>query len=77
VGDVPLAHNLDRGMVPHVHNAVSQVLLPKVLGAGSPHILGESGLLPVALYLFAAGATVGRVWARGGHWRDFARQALR
>ena len=59
------------------HNAVSQVLLPKALGAGSPRILGESGLLPVALYLLAAGATVGRVWARGEHWRDFARQALR
>lgn len=36
------------------HNAISQTILPKALGAGDPLMLGESGILPVASYLAAA-----------------------
>ncbi len=59
------------------HNAVSQVLVPKTLGAGDPLVLGESGILPVALYLLAAAAVFGIARARGERWRDFAQHALR
>jgi membrane protease YdiL (CAAX protease family) len=58
------------------HNAVSQVLLPKALGEGGPLVLGESGVLPVAFYLLAAGLLVGIAFARGRSWRDFAFNAL-
>lgn len=58
------------------HNAVSQVLAPKALGAGDPRILGESGVLPVALYLVAAAAIFGIARSRGIIWREFARAAL-
>jgi membrane protease YdiL (CAAX protease family) len=37
-----------------LHNAISQVLAPKTFGAGDPRIVGESGVLPVAMYLLAA-----------------------
>jgi membrane protease YdiL (CAAX protease family) len=58
------------------HNAVSQVFVPKVFGAGDPKILGESGLLPVALYLAAAAAVFAITRARGERWSDVARHAL-
>jgi membrane protease YdiL (CAAX protease family) len=41
------------------HNALSQVLVPKSMGTGDPRILGESGVLPIALYLLVAGAMFG------------------
>jgi membrane protease YdiL (CAAX protease family) len=47
------------------HNAVSQVLLPKMLGAGPPLILGESGMLPVAAYLLATMAMLAVLLWRG------------
>jgi membrane protease YdiL (CAAX protease family) len=59
-----------------LHNAVSQVLVPKALGAGDPRILGETGALPVALYLVSAGAVLGMARARGLRWRDLAGSAL-
>jgi hypothetical protein len=59
------------------HNAVSQVLLPKALGAGDPRILGESGLLPVTFYLLAAAAIFGIARSRGERWRDLTEHALR
>ena len=58
------------------HNAVSQVLVPKALGAGNPLVLGESGVLPAAFYLLAAAAIFGIAWARGERWRDLVRRAL-
>lgn len=58
-----------------LHNAVSQVLVPKALGAGDPRVLGESGVLPIALYLVAAGAVLGIARARGRRWRDMAASA--
>jgi hypothetical protein len=58
------------------HNAVSQVLLPKALGAGDPRVLGESGPLPVALYLTAAGVILITMRVCGERWRDLARSAL-
>jgi hypothetical protein len=58
------------------HNAVSQVLMPKALGAGDPRVLGESGLVPVALYLMAAGIILITMRVRGQRWRDLARSAL-
>jgi membrane protease YdiL (CAAX protease family) len=58
------------------HNAVSQVLVPKALGVGDPLILGESGVLPVALYLLTAAVVFGIARTRGEHWRDLARRAL-
>ena len=58
------------------HNAVSQTLMPKALGAGDPLVLGESGVLPVALYLLAAATIFGVARARGQRWRDLARGAL-
>lgn len=59
-----------------LHNAVSQVLVPKALGAGDPRVLGESGALPVALYLVAAGAVLGIARVRGLRWRNLAGSAL-
>ena len=59
-----------------LHNAVSQVLVPKALGAGDARILGEAGVLPVALYLVTAGAVFGMARARGLRWRDLAGPAL-
>jgi len=59
------------------HNAVSQVLIPKALGAGDERILGESGVFPVALYLLVAAAVLGINRARGKHWRDLAQDAFR
>ena len=59
-----------------LHNAVSQVLVPKALGAGDARILGEAGVLPVALYLATAGAVFGMATARGLRWRDLAGRAL-
>jgi uncharacterized protein len=58
------------------HNALSQVLVPKALGAGDPFVLGESGVFPVACYLVAAGLAFGTLRARGQHWRDFATETL-
>jgi len=58
------------------HNAGSQVIMPKALGAGEPRVLGESGLFPVALYLLVAATVLGITRARGKHWRDFAREAV-
>ena len=58
------------------HNAVSQVLVPKALGAGDPRILGETGALPVVLYLVAAGTVLGIARARRLRWRDLAGNAL-
>jgi hypothetical protein len=56
-----------------LHNAVSQVLVPKALGAGDARILSEAGVLPVALYLATAGAVFGpstRLHLRSGQaWR--------
>jgi membrane protease YdiL (CAAX protease family) len=60
-----------------VHNAVSQVLLPKSLGVVSERIIGESGVLPTLLYLAAACVVFGRLWSRGETWRTFAARALR
>jgi membrane protease YdiL (CAAX protease family) len=59
------------------HNAVSQVLVPKLLGAGAPLILGESGVLPVTVYLLAAAAVFGTMRARGEQWHGLVRHALR
>jgi membrane protease YdiL (CAAX protease family) len=58
------------------HNAVSQVLMPKALGAGDPRFLGESGILPVAVYLTAAGVVLATMRVRGRRWRDLAKFAL-
>jgi len=58
------------------HNAVSQVLVPKALGAGDPRILGESGVVPVACYLLAAAAILVVLRSRSERWRDFAANAL-
>jgi membrane protease YdiL (CAAX protease family) len=58
------------------HNAISQVLVPKSLGAGPAHILGESGVLPVALYLIAAAALFLARRSRGEKWRDVAAKAF-
>jgi len=58
------------------HNAVSQVLVPKALGAGDERILGESGIFPVALYLLVAATVLGITRARGQGWREFAQEAL-
>jgi membrane protease YdiL (CAAX protease family) len=58
------------------HNAVSQVLMPKALGAGDPRVLGESGILPVAVYLTAAGVVLATMRVRGRRWRDLATFAL-
>jgi CAAX protease family protein len=54
------------------HNAVSQVLIPKALGAADERILGESGVFPVALYLLVAATVLGIARARGKRWREFA-----
>ena len=59
-----------------VHNAVSQVLLPKSLGVVSERIIGESGILPSLLYLGAAAIVFGGIWARGETWRSFAARSL-
>ena len=59
-----------------LHNGFSQVLFPKLFGAGSETVLAESGLLPDAAYLLAA-VLVG-LWLtrRGESWQDLARTAL-
>lgn len=59
-----------------MHNALSQVLVPKALGAGDPRILGEAGVLPVALYLLAAAAIFGITRARSQRWGEFARRSM-
>jgi len=56
-------------------DSVSQVLVPKALGAGDPRVLGESGVLPIAVYLVAAGAVLAVARARGRRWRDLAASA--
>ena len=58
------------------HNAVSQVLVPKALGAGNERILGESGIFPVALYLVVAATALATTRVRGKGWREFAQDAL-
>jgi membrane protease YdiL (CAAX protease family) len=58
------------------HNAVSQVLVPKALGAGDPRILGESGVVPVACYLLAAATILVVLQSRRERWRDFAANVL-
>jgi membrane protease YdiL (CAAX protease family) len=58
------------------HNAVSQTLLPKSLGVVSDRVIGESGILPVALYLVAAAIVFGTLWQRGETWRAFAARTL-
>ena len=58
------------------HNAVSQVLVPKALGAGDPRILGESGVLPIAFYLLAAAMILVILRSRTGRWRDFAANVI-
>ncbi len=58
------------------HNAVSQVLVPKALGAGDPRILGESGVIPIAFYLLAAVTILVMLRSRSERWRDFAANAL-
>jgi hypothetical protein len=58
------------------HNAVSQVLVPRALGEGTPLLLGESGLFPVVGYLIA-GLVVFAVLRRDGQtWSGFARRTL-
>jgi hypothetical protein len=37
-----------------LHNVFSQAIAPRTLGAGDELLLGESGIFPVAAYLFAA-----------------------
>ena len=37
-----------------IHNTLSQGIFPKVFGAGSEQVLGESGVLPVAIYIVVA-----------------------
>jgi uncharacterized protein len=58
------------------HNAISQVLVPKSLGAGPPYILGESGVLPVTLYLVTAATLFLALRSRGEKWRDVAVKAF-
>jgi uncharacterized protein len=58
------------------HNAISQVLIPKALGAGDPRMLGESGVFPIALYALAAAMVFAIARARGTRWRDVAHQAV-
>ena len=58
------------------HNAVSQVLVPKALGAGDPRTLGESGVLPIAFYLLAAATILVVLRSRSERWRDFAANVL-
>jgi uncharacterized protein len=58
------------------HNAVSQVLAPKALGAGDPRVLGEAGILPVMVYLTASVVVLAVLWVRGLRWCDLAKSAL-
>jgi membrane protease YdiL (CAAX protease family) len=58
------------------HNAISQVILPKALGAGDARLLGESGMLPVALYLFTAAVILATNRARGNDWRTLAERTV-
>lgn len=55
------------------HNALSQTILPKALGAGDPLVLGESGIFPVASYLLAAVAIYFITRTHGGPWPSAAR----
>lgn len=59
-----------------LHNALSQTIFPKALGAGSELVLGESGLLPVVCYLVVAALVLGVVLVRSGGWRQVANEAL-
>jgi hypothetical protein len=52
-----------------LHNVFSQAIVPRTLGAGDELMLGESGIFPVAAYLFAAAAVLLTLKLR---WRDFA-----
>jgi uncharacterized protein len=52
-----------------LHNVLSQTIVPRTLGAGDELILGESGVFPVAAYLFAAAVVLLALKFR---WRDFA-----
>ena len=54
-----------------LHNAVSQVIAPKLLGDGDPRVLGEYGLLPVALYFVCASVLVA-----SDRWRGIARETV-
>src|SRR5262249_46567143 len=58
------------------HKAVSQVLMPKPLGARDPRARSESRILPLAVYLTASGVVHGTMRVRGRRWRDLATFAL-
>jgi membrane protease YdiL (CAAX protease family) len=58
------------------HNAVSQVLVPKALGDGSPLLLGESGVFPVVAYLTAGLVVFLILRRRALTWNEFARSAI-
>jgi hypothetical protein len=58
------------------HNAVSQVIVPKALGAGDPLLLGESGVFPVIGYLVAGLIVFAMLRRRRRTWLLFARSTL-
>ncbi len=51
-----------------IHNTLSQGIFPKVFGAGSEQVLGESGILPVAVYIVVAVTVFYASHARGTSW---------
>jgi uncharacterized protein len=59
-----------------LHNALSQTIFPKALGAGDPLWLDEAGLLPGAVYVVAAAAIVAWVIAKKGGWTAWARSQM-
>ena len=58
------------------HNAVSQVLVPRALGAGNELLLGESGIFPVIGYLIAGLLVLVALRRDGQTSADFARKVL-
>jgi membrane protease YdiL (CAAX protease family) len=48
-----------------LHNALSQLIFPKVFGVGAEHVLGEMGLLPVGCQVAAALALLVALRLRG------------
>ena len=65
-----------RGLLPQLHNTISQWLFPKLFAGGDNELwLGESGLLPTAAYVLAIAMFYVWMRRRGPSWRELTRRA--